>query len=256
MDNVRYQPLPNDLYTVRVPAICTYTPAERELYGLPMDTIVNVNTGATSHNHSAYNNFVTCMLTLDRIIDIYINGYPIYLVDKEDIHLIYKALDHYVSGYNHMEKVSPNAGVIEDNRIYRIEEFLKEIFGWNKGDILTGLTKGNTNGWNVDIPLLRVAPTTDVINVNISPQENRKVGVLAGYENPTPPRTYGYEQNQTPGLNNYNQPMAVMNVHTIDTGSLNANTPKTNDYMQIFEQAPQIDLTKVEFTHRYRKIFK
>ena len=267
MNNVRYKPLPNDLYRVKVPAICTYTAAERDLYGLPMDKIVNQFTGATTENHQAYNNLVKCMLSLDRIIDIYINGYPIYLLDQSDLPIIYKTLDHYVSGYSDMEKFSPNAGVIVDERMEQIQTFLKEIYGWNKGDIVRGLTNSNQHGWGIDIPLFRVKPTADVINVTIRPEENRKVGVLAGYENPQPAmnqpvynpyqqQQFGYEQNPTPGLANYNYQPVVNNVRTIDTGSLNSNTPRTNDYMHIFDSAPQINIDNINFKPTYRKTFK
>lgn len=248
--DVRYKPLPHDLYRVRVPAICTYTQAERELYGLPMDLIVNKDTGDKIYNQQAYNNLVRCMLPLDRIIDIYLDGYPIYLVEKDDLPIIYKTLDHYVSGYNDMEKYSPNAGVIRDDRMEHIQMFLKEIFGWNKGDVIRGLNKNNTNGWGVDIPLLRVKPTTDVINinVNIKPEENRRVGVLAGYEN------YNNPVNPAiPGMSNYEYRPVVHNVKTIDTGDLNTNTPRTNDYMQIFENAPQINIDNIDFKPTYRR---
>lgn len=144
MNNIRYKPLPNELFFVRVPLIATYSEVEINHLGLP----INVINGRP--DHSTYNTMTAVYLPLDKIIDIYISGYPIKLIDHNSLDRIYTILDQYVRGLNENDNYELNvAGVVEE-RLYDIEKFAAEIFDINKVAILSKLIKFR-NGYDAKV---------------------------------------------------------------------------------------------------------
>lgn len=130
MDNIRYKPLPTTLFMVRVPIIATYNEYEITTFGLPIDTING------SPNMSTYHELTTVMLPLDKIIDIYVAGHPIRLVNSSDLSTIYTMLDEYVRGVSNPGEYHLNvAGIVED-RLFDIERFAAEVFDTHKVAIL------------------------------------------------------------------------------------------------------------------------
>lgn len=151
--------LPNDLYAVRVPRIATLTDEELEIFGLPITT---VNNGM----HVRERDFISCMLNLRRLIEIYQNGYPIYLRDPKDMVKLYESLEEYIRS-NGTEEFDPNKPLVinkpkdpvDEEWLSTIESFLNEIFRLNKGSLLQdqldalagmnfvfdGMTIGNAN---------------------------------------------------------------------------------------------------------------
>lgn len=129
-NNIRRKPLPGKLFLVRVPIIATYSDTEIDLLGLPVDT----NTFG-GYNPKTYNNFTTCMLPLDRLVDIYMQNYPIYVVNQSDTVEIYNILEEYLTGESEPETFSRNLEARVEDRLVDIEKFASEMFGYNRGTI-------------------------------------------------------------------------------------------------------------------------
>lgn len=149
---VRYKPLPDKLFLVRVPIICTYSQAELDLVGVPMT--LDTNSGEF-RDRKAYNNLTTCMLKLTKIIDIYCQGYPIYVVKHEDTLEIFNLLEDYLAGVVSTQSTYVlNTPTVIEERLPDIEKFAQEMFGLNKGDIVRGsinLSNQGMGGLGLDI---------------------------------------------------------------------------------------------------------
>lgn len=117
--------LPNKLFLVRVPIIATYSPEELDILGLPVTYNFFGN-----YDDQAYRNLTTCMLPLDRLIDIYTSNFPIYIVNHGDIQVIHDILVKYIEdAYD--GPADPNIRYEEDERIEDIERFAMEMFDIN-----------------------------------------------------------------------------------------------------------------------------
>lgn len=150
-NNKRYKKLPDDLFLVRVPMITTYSDYEINNIGMPVNVINGVP------DYSTFNAMTVVMLPLDRIIDIYISGYPIRLCKTEDLETIYTILDEYVRGVelNPDYRFNLNKEHIVEDRLYEIERFAAEIFDTNKFEILKQSIDFK-HGYTVDINTINV----------------------------------------------------------------------------------------------------
>ena len=115
--------LSKKLYNVNVPVIATYSEMEMETFGV-METVVD---GEGKLN---YENTTNVMLPLTRIIDIYIEGYPIMLTDRNSLTEIYNTLEDYLAGRVAVNSIHM-AGK-KDSRMEYIEMFIQEMFDTNK----------------------------------------------------------------------------------------------------------------------------
>lgn len=153
-NNIRYEPLPGKLFKVRVPMIATYTPEEISLYGM------NVNIIDGRADMSSIYAPTLVQLPLDRIIDIYTEGYrPITLVDRKELEEIYTILDNYVRGLASTNNFMINTPGIVEERLYDIERFAAEIFDNNKVAILKQSLKFK-HGWDVDVNTMSMNQVT------------------------------------------------------------------------------------------------
>lgn len=159
VDNIRYRPLPDTLFLVRVPMIATYSDHEISTVGMPVNMINGVADMRT------FNSMVTCMLPLDRIIDIYVSGYPIRLVNHSDLETIYNMLDTYVRGTSDPTGFNLNADRIVEDRLFEIERFASEIFDTNKVAILKQAMRFE-HGYTADIEPMGMAMREDKHVVN------------------------------------------------------------------------------------------
>ena len=124
--------LPNKLYMVRVPDIATYTEAELRIRGKPT-TFDHYGNPVLSLD---YDNYVTVMLPLTRIIDIYIEGYDIFLVNQKDASDIYNNLTEYLRESTSQNPFSLIQNTKPDRRLYDIEKFVDGMFNKNKVSIV------------------------------------------------------------------------------------------------------------------------
>jgi len=137
----KYNKLPDTLFRVRVPIMCTYSDEELAVLGLPLQE--------TSSGKLEYvdEDMVAVMLPLTRIIDIYSMGAPIRLIDADEIAIIYRSLSEYISEAN---SITPelNAPMHNDNRDIDIDRFASEVFNLNKSDIVNTVYNQST-GFNI-----------------------------------------------------------------------------------------------------------
>jgi len=144
--------LPNRLFKVRVPIIATYTEEEMKVYGLPVD----ITEGKP--NKETFKEMTVAMFNLDKIIDMYINGYPIYIVNPNDSKEIFKILEEYIAIQNNKVSHSLNTPTYEEKRLHEIDKFVSEMFGYNKNTIVQDIIKP-TNGYAIDFGLMHTPGT-------------------------------------------------------------------------------------------------
>lgn len=160
--------LTKSLYTVRVPLAATYSEAEIELYGLP----VNIVKGEKKDSMS---DLTTVMLPLESIIDIYKQGFFIRLVNREDLNKIYNQLDNYINGLENNNKRSINIQEGDVDQLNEIDQFLTEMFDNNKPSLVKGMVNGNS-GFTLGVDVMRLSNSSKYTG------EVKKTSILAGYE--------------------------------------------------------------------------
>lgn len=236
MNNLRYKPLPKELFFVRVPLIATYSDIEMNTLGLPINMINN------QPDHTTYNTMVPVYLPLDRIIDIYISGYPIKLIDHESLDRIYVILDQYVRGLNDNDNFELNMPGVVEERLYDIEKFAAEIFDNNKVDILRKLISfkhgydANVNIMHVNTPVVNKQPVNHVVLNNTDSYQS----VLS---NPNLNSGYGYGMfGGQPTLNsitasNTSEPSVR------DAFRVNPNKPELSNTTYVNNNLPEINFS-------------
>lgn len=166
-----FRTLPSKLFLVRVPAIATFTDFDIQERGIPISYLQNDikddKYGDLQHVRVNYDmgftELSTVMLPLIKIIDIYRNGYPIYVVNKQDATEMFNILDEYIMSFK-QKPTSLNA-VREKplDLLYDIDKFVTEILGFHNKAITADIEKENSyNPYGVAIdlmPLPRVQPT-------------------------------------------------------------------------------------------------
>lgn len=243
MSTIRYEPLPNTLFLVRVPIVCTYTSAEVDMFGLPMSTD---NLG--NEFRDTYKDLVTVMLNVDRMIDIYIQGYPIYIVNKEDSAKIFSILEEYLAGTVNNPTAFLNQANVEEDRLNDIERFAEEMFGLNKNTIVSKILNDNKNiGFGMDgFDLMPMKTPNQVMKETYTNKGN----VV---------RSITFD----PNVNNKNTVKKLPMKHTAyphipepDVKINNRNT--VNNYAYIYDTLPDVDLDIAKVTRRtnYRKVYK
>lgn len=241
---IHYKPLPTTLFSVRVPIIATYSDSEVDLYGLPM-SVDNMG----NRDEEAYKDFTTVMLPLTKLIDIYSRGYPIRLVDQNDINTIYKILEEYLQSTVDTFNNSPNKIIYEEERGDDIERFAAEIFGLNKPRIVQEAIKETSyNPFGLNLGLMNVR----------KPADTAPVGTRVAYPN---------EVKKTTTINNSKADIryggdSLVNVQFPKQVSYpNVNTervlPKSSDsYAYMYDTLPDINIDDVERVSNYRKTYK
>ena len=119
----------NRMFRVKVPVVATYTQQELELYGIPVDIVDGQAQSSFNTNRKS-----TVVLSVDRIIDIYIQGYPISVLNEEDAKSIHSILINYINGDSTIRSIHHRH--IDDERIPVMEEFANEILNNNAHEII------------------------------------------------------------------------------------------------------------------------
>jgi len=172
--------LPDKLYFVRVPVLATYTPAELEVLGLP----TNHSLVDDSVDKEAYIELTTARINIDRMIDIYSNGFPIYILKEDDVKEIYNTLEEYLRDQKYMKQYSPNQPMIKDDRLEEIDKFLSEMFDYNK----VGITKGMISTSGFDLGVNSMLPGTTRTPITTIDENRKSTGssITAGYREDAP----------------------------------------------------------------------
>ena len=171
------------LFKVKIPTIATYTDAELEVYGIGLD-----NYGGDI-KHDSYNDFSVVHITIDRMVTLYTEGYPLYILDQKESTEIFTILEDYLHKRNQFALHSPNRQTDSEDRLEDIDTFASEIFGYNKKTIVKG-TVGDSSGYDLGINLMgfKNQKLTET-NVQVT---NRYGGVVSGEGVPVTQHSTGY----------------------------------------------------------------
>jgi len=164
------------LYHVRIPVLATYSDAELDLIGIPMNVIDGANKDVSAELTDA-------MLPISRLAELYNNGFKITLIDNRDINEIYNAIDKHLQTWQGKQMFSLNVGTgpVDDLKI--LDKFANEMFSNNKVTIVDELTNAPnayTNAFSKMLmsPVEEVAPNkiiyADVKRESLSPKIKRK----------------------------------------------------------------------------------
>lgn len=245
--NRRYKKLPSDLFLVRVPMIATYSDYELNNIGMP----VNVVNGIP--DHSTYNSMTVVMLPLDRIIDIYISGYPIRLCKTEDLETIYSILDEYVRGVelNPDYRFNLNQEHIVEDRLYEIERFAAEIFDTNKFEILKQSIDFK-HGYTVDMDIMDVDK-----NYFHNPANNQSQQPTHIYNDYRDSYTTVLSSNNgfdpTPVSSSITTPTTEVEDSVRARCAYNPNKPDLDGYTYVNNNLPKVDISKI---NRIKNVIK
>lgn len=168
MSNKIMSSVRDTLFKVSVPVLATYSDAEIEYYGIPL----NENLANGNHGIKDVLNMTTVYLPIDRLIDIYSNGYPILLLELNKIALFYNTLSDYAYLVKNNVSTGINHRRLLDNRLDSISSFANEVYQNNKRGIdlstlkeLDGYKLGNLNlmGFN-NISSMSTTPSMGSLN--------------------------------------------------------------------------------------------
>ena len=175
IDYKTYRKLPTRLYTVKVPAIATYDPAELELIGVPVD----YKDGKVAKE--GYLDYSTVMLPIRKILNIYDEGYPIKLINKDDSADMYNSLERYVKDWSVDLRYSPNMKVddVDNDYLMLIDKFLSEMFGFNKDVIVKDMVKQNS-AYQMNVGVMNPIGMGNANNQPIATR-GKAVGMMAAY---------------------------------------------------------------------------
>lgn len=242
MKAIRFKPLPDTLFLVRIPIICTYTDEEIDLFGLPLTTD---NMG--NEFKDTYKDLTTVMINIDKMINVFIQGYPIHIVNKEDSVAIFNILEDYLAGTVNNPIAFINQVHTEEDRLPEIERFAQEMFGLNKSTIVNKIMKDNaTDGFSLGgldlMPMKtpeqvlqeQIRNTNGIRSVTLDSSPVKKIEVKQ-----MPMQHTAYPYVPEPKIENNNQ-----------------NSVKS--YAYLYDTAPDvnIDISKVTRRSNYRKIYK
>lgn len=233
--NIRYEPLPSKLFKVRVPMIATYSPEEIKLLGM------NVNVVNGQADMGSIYTPTLVHLPLDRIIDIYMEGYrPITLVDRQELEEVYTILDNYVRGLASTNNFVINMPGIVEERLYDIERFAAEIFKNNKIAILRQALKFE-HGYDANV-------NTISMNQVVVPHVQEQPEYGYGYDN----HMSGYSTvlsssgiNQSTRYNNYSNDTTPVGNTVADSFRVNPNKPQVDGYTYINKNLPEMDYDSI-----------
>ena len=172
-----YGALPDTLYLARVPILATYSEEEASIFGLPL------NTQNGKYDQDTFTEMTTVMITIDRMIDIYMLGFPITIVNYLDTKEIFNHLDTYLKHQVDKIQYSINRPFQEDSRMAEIDKFLSEMFAFNKETIVAGMVQPG-NGFDLGIGLM--GGVNSVTNERLSLRTvstNNKPSINAAYSN-------------------------------------------------------------------------
>ena len=168
-----YGELSPKLYLCRVPIIATYNEEEAMIYGLPMDKQNN------SYNKETYLEMTNCMININKMINLYMDGYPISVINPQDSKEIFDYLDKYLNTHVNNIQRSINQPLKNDERLMEIDKFLNEMFSFNKQTIVKDMLQQNS-GYDLGLGLV---PTMHSQEVKEQAANQQHTSITDAYNN-------------------------------------------------------------------------
>lgn len=151
----------NQRFLVNVPVLATYSEEEMDILGVPMH-IENDET-----KFKAEFDMTTAMITINDMINIYNNGFPIRLLNNDDVLYIYNVIQNHLLAWKNRGVNSLNKVYLDiDDDLITLDKFANEIFGLHKIDIVNSnmIVKPTFENSLFDILM---SPTTPRKNLNV-----------------------------------------------------------------------------------------
>lgn len=134
---IRFTTLPNTIYTVKVPLLATLDEYDMLSGELPYKE------GTDGNRIQQHHDMTVVGMTIDRMLEVYSNGFPIRIMNKSDLFEIYNTLKRYYLDADKDNLLSINQRAHDDERIPDIKKFLQEILS-NNEHLLTAEEKRNS----------------------------------------------------------------------------------------------------------------
>lgn len=118
------------LYPAKVPIISTYNEVELDLYGIPYGSV-------NGKLEDMSKDLVSVEITVNRMVEMFENGFQILLPNADDITEIYMAIQNHIHHCQNVIRRSPNKNTqVPEEDLIRLDAFAKAIFDVNKQKIV------------------------------------------------------------------------------------------------------------------------
>ena len=141
------------LYNVRVPVLSTYTNAELDVVGIPM----NVIDGSRKNNMAE---LVEVMIPISDMIEKYKNGFKITVVKPDDVIHIFNVIQKHLLAWKNQNRYSVNQELGPNDDLVIMDKLANEIFNGNKITIVKDSEVEDT-GWSLDFRSKLMSPVKE-----------------------------------------------------------------------------------------------
>lgn len=240
------KPLSDDIYKVRVPVLATLTPIDLH-FGIRVN-MGRDERGRNFNDKGKNHEWTTTWLKLEKLIEIFDNGFPIRLVNQEDVVSIYNELERYVSDMGRLEEISINGRALYDDRVNVIARFVNEIYGHNQARLLK-------EAYNIQYMGKNISNTLSIEDTKRA-QGEKRVEVIKPingsnpFEKPTPEQLANNSKpaNVNADVLTYRPPVIVDHPVAVYDGST------SDPYIQQINALPSFGVSNTSTS--YRKTFK
>jgi hypothetical protein len=111
----------DDLYKVRIPVKFTYSVEYLKEYGLP-------SSGNKDIDKEQFNQRMTTFMSIDKMVEYYKQGCPIYIVDKDDTKKIYDAISKHLNAWKQQIDYGLNVGSAPFEDLITLDQFANVVY--------------------------------------------------------------------------------------------------------------------------------
>ncbi len=119
----------DDPYMVRVPVLATRSEMDIQLFGF-------VYTGNPDIDKGHLDEYVTVMWTINHMIEKYKKGFPIKIVNRDDVKKIYEAITRHLNEWKNYRENSVNILKIPFDDLVELDNFAQLIYDTVKEEVL------------------------------------------------------------------------------------------------------------------------
>lgn len=119
----------NKRYLVKTKDIALRTEEDIRLYGIRINDHQTINQTIDVNN-------TTCMLTINEMVEIYENGYPITIINTNDKLAILESIESYLKSWEMLVNSSVNTMDVPYGDLIRLDDFATNVFNISKALII------------------------------------------------------------------------------------------------------------------------
>lgn len=132
------------LYLTRVPDIASYSSQELKMFGSP-----GVFENGKYKKEALLANMTTVMINIETMIQYYSNGYPLSVVNPNDVKEIHEELEMYLRDTNPIYSNSLHKVKRDELLLDEIDKFAEEMFSLNRNTIVGGIISARDNAFSI-----------------------------------------------------------------------------------------------------------